>query len=856
MKNRRFVDCTDTLCCVRDLADGEDPLDYQRNRFCLRCLEDNYGYEGEDCIPATFVCPRCKGMENPNKRARTAAPRPARPAKRVNHAEVEGQLVLVAHPPTGPESPLTPALRVFSHGLKEYLRALTPAQKQQIQETMPAIAPMLVGLVGGLTDSIKQEGSGSGDGGSGDGNDGLPARDTAHAPGSSAAAGNADAVTASEAEEFAPFLLIFGAQDSAMDFVVVPTGSFTSTPRPFEWTQEVVEMFMNASDADASNFASKEHQRRWVYFTEMYGENLPVARVKSFTSRRAWKCPLQTLQTLPPLPPLQVSLDIAACPAQFQAAIAEKRGSMRPLRKRVRSEAGGGRGGDERRSDTRAGGGRYRGGGGGHRASDVVRATIMNIVPQKAPLTTGDAKQISWCTLPPPQLPPEPPAGTAMGFKIETGNVVRLDVTKGMSAADRRYVMSLCDNPDVTLILKGLTGQLTQAKWTWDYLLARAGHVVWKKVRVYEKKDPNSEHWHEKGWRTMSLRDYYEYLQRRAAGDPAALSVVWYWIDFPMKEFLPELSQDFQRKSPIDLFPGGMYCAQRWVTASARPDMGPNLYISPPGGRTWFHEDGHGTVDSGHQCLSGQNEVIMLRRITDEPSRLNALHALNSGDVLDNARPHDDATQLTAEKPWPTQKTLDYLRDELNAGPSTLVLGPGEFIHINKGRLHAFRKKAPKRPETVDDVCISVAWDWMFEGAESNGLRGEAATAAFNKEQNRLFQRQSLGIYGSTMVHGALARLGELRATEAIHKSQVRSLLGQYVAGRAGSGPRSEVEAAVATAGSQQSQLQAKCAAIEPYVSMLEDQESAFKQAEDEDFRCASLYDTRCSSYKTEAGCC
>jgi hypothetical protein len=45
--------------------------------------------------------------------------------------------------------------------------------------------------------------------------------------------------------------------------------------------------------------------------------------------------------------------------------------------------------------------------------------------------------------------------------------------------------------------------------------------------------------------------------------------------------------------------------------------MGPNLYISPGGGYTQFHQDGHGTVDSGHSCLTGYNEVIMLRRLPE-----------------------------------------------------------------------------------------------------------------------------------------------------------------------------------------------------------------------------------------------
>lgn len=46
--------------------------------------------------------------------------------------------------------------------------------------------------------------------------------------------------------------------------------------------------------------------------------------------------------------------------------------------------------------------------------------------------------------------------------------------------------------------------------------------------------------------------------------------------------------------------------------------MGPNLYMTPPGSFTSFHQDGHGSVDSGHQCIYGYNEVVMLRRLPEE----------------------------------------------------------------------------------------------------------------------------------------------------------------------------------------------------------------------------------------------
>ncbi len=46
--------------------------------------------------------------------------------------------------------------------------------------------------------------------------------------------------------------------------------------------------------------------------------------------------------------------------------------------------------------------------------------------------------------------------------------------------------------------------------------------------------------------------------------------------------------------------------------------MGPNMYLTPPGAFTSFHQDGHGTVDSGHTCIAGYNEVVMLRRLPED----------------------------------------------------------------------------------------------------------------------------------------------------------------------------------------------------------------------------------------------
>jgi hypothetical protein len=91
------------------------------------------------------------------------------------------------------------------------------------------------------------------------------------------------------------------------------------------------------------------------------------------------------------------------------------------------------------------------------------------------------------------------------------------------------------------------------------------------------------------------------------------------------------------------------------------------------------------------------------------------------------------------------------------------ILKPGQLVHINKGRLHAFRKlsSSPLHEEDChyslrqailpslhgkDLTCVSVAWDWMFKGVTDEGINREVSSMLECARLNQKDDVQSLGI--------------------------------------------------------------------------------------------------------------
>jgi len=267
---------------------------------------------------------------------------------------------------------------------------------------------------------------------------------------------------------------------------------------------------------------------------------------------------------------------------------------------------------------------------------------------------------------------------------------------------DENFLLLMMERDDVTVISSGLVNSINPQLWDQDYITSYAGDDVYHRFRsfkrVLKKREKNDgegmwiSHTEKDKWTRLRVRDFFRYLtqrkdalekirQRRVADNIHAVDIkdrkedkkyrkpeeeifeyedplmakddpkklqsincideVLYMIDYDIGKLLPKLKDDFVENFTLkNILPGGLHCMMNSVNVEARPFMGPNLYLTPPASFTHFHQDGHGTVDSGHACLSGYNEVVMLRRLTESHKR-HALFLLNGGSIQTLERPNE-----------------------------------------------------------------------------------------------------------------------------------------------------------------------------------------------------------------------
>ena len=429
-------------------------------------------------------------------------------------------------------------------------------------------------------------------------------------------------------------------------------------------------------------------------------------------------------------------------------------------------------------------------------------------------------------------LPPAPPVNLPKSSSLhcdysfdEVSRVLLIKVRKDeggdcyynrLSKEDEQYVLRMMERDDVTCVFEGFCRNLDKNLWAFNRFSSPFGATAEPhyKVRVfrgvnnctivpqnYEEKD---------GVIVLTPSDFVRYLYQRKEEleriettqkrnfkselfsyclyengtrtrkieSLNCIDCVFYFIDYDLMKLMPHLHEDFEQHFLFPaILPAGRYCMMHNLAEESRPFMGPNLYMTPPASFTQFHQDGHGTVDSGHTCLSGYNEVVMLRRMP-EVHKLRALdiltmHSTNKGSNKKNSPkkkydalyglPHGDG--FTNRPDWPSCEVI-YQWREMNYYPSVFILKPNQHVHINKGRLHAFRKMRchalpqedchftlrnslkEEHPwgDNTEINCVSIAWDWMYRGVTSAGINREVAVMLECSASNRLNGTQALAI--------------------------------------------------------------------------------------------------------------
>ncbi|KAL3799181.1 hypothetical protein ACHAW5_005458 [Stephanodiscus triporus] len=382
------------------------------------------------------------------------------------------------------------------------------------------------------------------------------------------------------------------------------------------------------------------------------------------------------------------------------------------------------------------------------------------------------------------------------------GNGANENVVVRLDRDDEIFLLEMMERDDLTVISEGLADAVNDAYWTREYIEGCIGSEYHHKFRSFETipspggggggKQQQQQPRENEGWYSMKVADYFRYLQRRedvkgrrssdvsnamslereftftdSDGKEITVDVeneAIYMIDVDAMKLLPHAFEDFQLNFKLPgILPGGSHCMMNAVNANGRPFMGPNLYLTPPTTFTNFHQDGHGTVDSGHWCLTGYNEVVMLRRLT-ERHKFHAVQLLTgTSDAYGTlyGLPHRDG--MATQPGWPSSEAIGLCK-KMGYCPSVFILKAGQVVHINKGRLHAFRKLSPlplhetdchyelrksilqTKEQTKEDICCSIAWDWMFKGVTSEGINREVSSILECSRLNRQHYLQSLAI--------------------------------------------------------------------------------------------------------------
>jgi hypothetical protein len=245
---------------------------------------------------------------------------------------------------------------------------------------------------------------------------------------------------------------------------------------------------------------------------------------------------------------------------------------------------------------------------------------------------------------PPPELVPE------ISEKWdESSRVLKYNTSK----PEKQRLSHLYARNDLTVILTNVfdVKEREEESWHQSSILLRHESKYFCEFSVQDYKDGLHREVEKDPSFTPNL--FWEHLEAYKAGVPA--KSIYYMKDVPLQQMAPDMYDDFLKILTFkDSLPGGSFCMLKGVSFflsrvclypwfctyrnvacsppskvpfTTRPFMGPSLYTGPPGPHTHLHQDGLGSVDSAHLCISGYNEVVILRRLPEQHKR-NAISLL------------------------------------------------------------------------------------------------------------------------------------------------------------------------------------------------------------------------------------
>ncbi|EQC35026.1 hypothetical protein SDRG_07266 [Saprolegnia diclina VS20] len=328
-------------------------------------------------------------------------------------------------------------------------------------------------------------------------------------------------------------------------------------------------------------------------------------------------------------------------------------------------------------------------------------------------------------------------------LETDDEHVLRIDLTPAYSSkphgrvedAEMDCLLRCLEGTSSLTVLKGLVSGLNIELWTViNFLDSCSPNLHWSfsHFKLYKSTElppkGSTSPLYYAGDIQLSIVEFRKYIIATQRAPPSVVHVVdvnnksWSiglhevlaLSGLNLDLFCGEMASDLSRQFAWpNILPGGADCYLQNLPASYRHErFAPRMYCSFAGHRSALFQAGNGSTDIAYQVLHGELELIVFDQYP--PSA-----CLRLLDFLDRMgyQPHRRAEML--------DKYLDNLH-KLGYTSRKVRLQPGEYLHINRGRLHMWR--SVHDPDTAQrGFSMFLSWEWAYQGVTGGGIADSIA---------------------------------------------------------------------------------------------------------------------------------